>query len=563
MPRTPRLARRTWLKLMPALATAASSQMPVSAQEAASGSRVTAPMLRQVLAAAGLEFKDGQIEMMLPGANRYLASYESLRKLEINESVPPAAYFVPVLPGQSIPKGPSQFKQVAPSVPALPSKDDLAFLPALELGALVRARKVTPLELTNLYLDRLKAFGPKLLCVISLTEDLARAQAERFTTEIKRGQWRGPLHGVPYGAKDLFDTKGIATTWGAEPYQNRVPTSDATIVTRLEKAGAILLAKLSMGALAQGGLWFKGMTKTPWNLEMTSSGSSAGSGSATAAGLVGFAIGTETLGSIISPSTRCGITGLRPTFGRVSRAGAMALSWSMDKVGPMCRSVEDCAEVLRAIAGPDNLDPTVIDAPLHWDPNRTVKTLKVGYLAKEFEQAPPALKPVYEEALKTLRSAGVNLQPMALPEAPLNAIRLILTAEAATAFDDLTRSGGVDQLRGQQPNDWPNTFRTARSIPAIEYIRAQRARTLLMQQFKTLMEEWHGFVSPAQGASLTATNLTGHPQIVVPCGLVEGLPAGLLFTGRLFDEGAPMRLALAYQKATKWHLQRPPYPGAT
>jgi Asp-tRNA(Asn)/Glu-tRNA(Gln) amidotransferase A subunit family amidase len=409
-----------------------------------------------------------------------------------------------------------------------------------------------------MYLERLKTYGPGLKCVITLTEDLAIEQATRADALLRRGKRLSALHGVPYGAKDLFDTKGILTTWGAEPYQHRVPDSDATVIGKLRDAGAVLVAKLSMGALAQGGQWFGGLTKTPWNYAMSSSGSSAGSASATAAGLVGFSLGTETLGSIVSPSTRCGVAGVRPTFGRVSRSGAMALSWTMDKIGPICRSVADCAEVLRLIAGPDGKDLTVIDAPYKWDARRSVRSMKVGYLSADFERLDPKTKPLFDAALEQLRNCGVKLEPMSLPDFPLRAINIVLDAEAAAAFDDLTREpGGLDQLSGQEPSDWPNQFRTSRLIPAVEYIRAQRARTIYMRKFDELMGQWDAFVSPASSISLTATNLTGHPQVVVPCGFSDGLPQGLLFTSRLFEEGAAMRLAYAYELATDWHTRRP------
>jgi Asp-tRNA(Asn)/Glu-tRNA(Gln) amidotransferase A subunit family amidase len=333
------------------------------------------------------------------------------------------------------------------------------------------------------------------------------------------------------------------------------------VVERLEKAGAVLVAKLSMGALAQGGLWFGGMTKTPWNLEQSSSGSSAGSAAATAAGLVGFSLGTETLGSIISPSIRCGTVGLRPTYGRVSRHGAMALSWTMDKVGPICRSVEDCALVLRAIYGPDGHDLTVQDAPLHWDPAAPLAGLRIGLLHRDFQDLKGEEKSVYDQALADLRKAGMQTEPAELPETGAGVIRLLLVAEAAAAFDDLTRSGGVRRLRGQAPGDWPNTFRAARLIPAVEYIRAQRARTLLMRKMEDLMSRWDVLVGRT-GPSLTVTNLSGHPQVVVPCGFVKGMPQGLLFTGRLYEEGTLLRVALAYEQATNWRTQHPKLEGA-
>jgi Asp-tRNA(Asn)/Glu-tRNA(Gln) amidotransferase A subunit family amidase len=515
-------------------------------------------MVMAALGTMGLQFTDAQIEMMLPTVNRTLASYDQLRQTEVPLDTPPAILFSPILPGHPVPQGKSTYR--APkAAPLLRFKhpEELAFLPAVQLSALVRAKKITSAALTKMYLDRLKQYGPKLNCVITLTGDLALEQAKQADTDLRRGKHHGPLHGVPYGAKDLFDTKGILTTWGAEPYQARIPNADATVIEKLRSAGAVLVAKLSMGALAQGGLWFKGMTKTPWNYEVTSSGSSAGSASATSAGLVGFSIGTETLGSIVSPSTRCGVAGVRPTFGRVSRYGAMALCWSMDKIGPICRSMADCAEVLRVLSGPDGKDLSVLSAPLHWDARKPLRGMKVGYLAGEFERGSEKTKPVYAEALDTLRKAGVKLEAIQLPEFPLRAIRFVLDAEAAAAFDDLTRDGGVDQLSGQSPNDWPNQFRSSRLIPAVEYIRAQRARTIYMQKFAELMDQWDAFVSPTGSQSLTATNLTGHPQVVVPCGFTEGLPQGLLFTGRLFDEGTPMRLAYAYEQATDWHTKRP------
>jgi len=325
----------------------------------------------------------------------------------------------------------------------------------------------------------------------------------------------------------------------------------------LEQAGAVLLAKLSMGALAQGGLWFGGMTKNPWKPDQTSSGSSAGSASATSAGLVGFSLGTETLGSIISPSTTCGVVGLRPTYGRVSRFGAMGLSWTMDKPGPICRTVEDCALVFEAIRGSDGKDLAVVDAPFDWRPHLGLSGLRIGYVADAFERASKDTKPIYDQALADLRAAGAKLEPVKLPDFQAQPLLIILEAEAAAAFDDLTRAGGVNQLRGQDPGDWPNTFRTSRLIPAVEYIRAQRARTLLMKRMDQFMAEWDVLVSPPFGPLLSVTNLTGHPQIVVPCGFNDGRPRGLVFTGKLYDEGAAMRVAMVYENATEWHTRHP------
>ncbi|HMB81656.1 MAG TPA: amidase, partial [Vicinamibacterales bacterium] len=407
------------------------------------------------------------------------------------------------------------------------------------------------------------------------------AQAASADMEIKAGRYRGPLHGIPFGVKDLFDTKGIRTTWGAKPYENRVAQVDATIVERLRDAGGVLCAKLSMGALAQGGVWFGGSTRNPWSPDSSSSGSSAGPGAATSAGLVAFAIGTETRGSIISPSSTCGVVGLRPTYGRVSRYGAMALSWSMDKIGPMCRSVEDCAIVFNAIYGSDGRDETVVDAPFTWTPDAPLSNLKIGYVASEFDPSANAGRggggggrgggvtpeearrradernTLMHDALDVLRAAGAKLEPMALPEFPANALGFILSAEAAAAFDDLTRSKEVDLLTEQGAGAWPNTFRTSRFIPAVEYIRAQRARTLLNRKMDALMSQYDVFLSPTGSASLGITNLTGHPAACLKAGFVDGLPQALMITGRLYDEASILRVALAYERATKWHTMHP------
>src|SRR4051794_13293416 len=547
------LGRRDWLKLLPALTVVANAQTPAPEVP----QKITKEMLQQALQLAGLTFTDAQMTMMLPGVNRQAASYDLLRKLEVPLDTEPALHFRPLLPGKEAPAERARFVPTkTPAILKWTSAEDLAFLPASQLGALVRAKRITSTELTKMYLQRLKTYGPKLNCVITLTEDLALEQAERASSEIKRGKYKGPLHGIPYGAKDLFATKGIKTTWGAEPYQEQVIDYNATVIDRLEKAGAILLAKLSMGALAQGGLWFGGMTKTPWDYEQTSSGSSAGSASATAAGLVGFSIGTETLGSIVSPSTRCGVTGLRPTYGRVSRYGAMGLSWTMDKIGPICRSAEDCAFVLHAIYGPDEHDRTVLDAPFDWDAHRSVSDLRIGLIQSDIDQTTGETRSALEAAVPALRTTGAKLTPIAFPANKSGAIRFVLLAEAAAAFDDITRDRRVETLKGQGPGDWPNTFRYSRLIPAVEYIRGQHARILLMQQVEKFMEDWDVLVgTPA--STLVATNLTGHPQVVVPCGFAGGLPVSILFTGGLCKEGTALRLAHAFQTVTDWHEKQP------
>jgi len=507
-----------------------------------------------------------------------------VRKIEIPLDTEPAVVFHPELPGFHV-KHPAAKLQVRfkTEPTEFKSVDDLAFATVPQLAHALRTKSVSSVELTKMYLGRLKKYGPKLLCVVTLTEDLALQQAEDADKELKRGIYRGPLHGIPWGAKDLFSTKGIKTTFGAEPYRDQMIDYDATVVERLREAGAVLVAKLSMGALAQGPKWFGGVTRNPWVPDedrLGSSGSSAGPASATAAGLVGFSIGTETLGSIVSPSSRCGVTGLRPTYGRVSRYGAMGLSWTMDKIGPICRGVEDCALVLDTVYGPDGRDMTVGNVHFNWNSNSRLSSLRIGYLKTEFETTPPpnatasqqALtakrNAMYKEALDVLTKAGANLTPIELPKFPTQNIRYILTAEAATAFDDITRDGRVNQLSGQDAGDWPNTFRTNRFVPAVEYLRAQRARVLLMREMDKLMSQWDVFVSPAPGsASLTITNLTGHPAVCLPCGFldipgpnngpVQHLPQAIMFTGGLYDEASPLRVALAFEKATAWHTMHP------
>lgn len=556
------------LRISPALAQAPSPTASPTALPTPSPSptpaplRVTKDMLRQAEKLIGIELTDAQEAMALQNVSTNLDRYETLRKIDVPLDTEPATLFHPALPGKRFNVKSAKFKLSKTQSLKFSSFEDLAFATLPQLAELIRTRKVSPVELTKMYLARLKKYGPKLNCVVTLTEDLALAQAAAAEREIKAGKYRGPLHGIPWGAKDLFATKGIRTTWGAEPYREQVIDYDATVVERLRNAGAVLVAKLSMGALAQGGRWFAGMTRNPWQVEEDktgSSGSSAGPASATAAGLVGFSIGTETLGSIVSPSSRCGVVGLRPTYGRVSRYGAMGLSWTMDKIGPICRGAEDCAAALQGIYGPDGRDLTVGDVPFNWEPDTALASMRIGYIKTEFDQQQDAeRKTIYQQALDTLKSAGANLQPIDMPKFSVAALRIILVAEAATAFDDITRDGRVNQLSGQEPGDWPNTFRSSRFIPAVEYIRAQRARRLLMREMDTLMSQWDVFVSPAPGSlSLLITNLTGHPAVAVPCGFPKGLPQSIMFTGRLYDEGAPLRVALAYERATEWHTKHP------
>jgi Asp-tRNA(Asn)/Glu-tRNA(Gln) amidotransferase A subunit family amidase len=575
------IGRRRFIKAVPT-AVAAAVSLPALAK-AQRGAGAPPKFGKDVLKCAeqidGLQFTDAEEELALSGVSRNLDSYEELRKLAVPLDTEPAMTFRPLdsRTRKRAARPTVNIKPVARPVRVeVPGNlEDLAFEPVTTLAALVESRKISSTDLTKMYLTRLKKYGDQLHCVVTLTEDLAVAQAAAADKEIRAGKYRGPLHGIPFGVKDLFDTKGIRTTWGAKPYEHRVAEVDATIVERLRDAGAVLCAKLSMGALAQGGVWFGGSTRNPWSPDNSSSGSSAGPGAATAAGLVAFAIGTETRGSIISPSSTCGVVGLRPTYGRVSRYGAMALSWSMDKIGPMCRSVEDCAIVFNAIYGSDGRDETVVDAPFNWNPDVPLSSVKIGVLESEFSAVNigggrgGAANPedarrraeernrLLKDALDTLRAAGAKLEPMTLPDFPANALGFILSAEAAAAFDDLTRSKGVDLLTEQGAGAWPNTFRTSRFIPAVEYIRAQRARTLLNRQMDALMSKYDVFLSPTGSASLGITNLTGHPAACLKAGFVDGTPQALMIAGRLYDEATVLRVALAYERATKWHTMNP------
>ena len=581
--------RRSFVKLLPAIGVAGltatklpldvlaqtptPTPLPSPSPSPTPPLRVTKDMMRATEKLIGIELTDAQEAMALGGVNRNLDSYEANRKIDVPLDTEPAISFHPARAKKKLYTPKTRFRFGRVELPQFKTVEDLAFATVPQLATLLRTQRISSTELTKMYLARLKKYGTKLLCVVTLTEELALKQAAAADAEIKRGKYRGPLHGIPWGAKDLFATKGIKTTWGAEPYRDQVIDYDSTVVERLTEAGAVLVAKLSMGALAQGARWFAGVTRNPWQpdeAQQGSSGSSAGPAAATAGGLVGFSIGTETLGSIVSPSSRCGVTGLRPTYGRVSRYGAMGLSWTMDKIGPMCRGVEDCAAALNAIYGPDGKDITVGDAPFNWNPDTNISTLRIGYLKTEFDgpTTPPQneqqrtqaeqRRALYKTALEVLEKAGAKLTPIELPKFSTGSLRFILSAEAAAAFDDITRDGRVNELSGQSPNDWPNTFRTSRFIPAVEYLRAQRARTLLMHEMEKLMSQWDVFVSPAPGsASLLVTNLTGHPAVVLPCGFVNDLPIAIMFTGGVYDEVSPLRVALAYERATKWHTMHP------
>lgn len=513
---------------------------------------VTPEMVKAAEWVAGITLTDDERKQVASRLTQTLAGFAAARKVELPNAVPPAFQFNPApgLPPYTGPRG-----RVEPSTDAAPQKpsaaDDLAFLPLTALAALVRTRQVSSLELTKLYLDRLRKYDSALMFVVSFTEEVALKQAKRADAEIAAGRYRGPLHGIPWGAKDLIAYPGYRTTWGAGHYQNQTLAETATVARRLEDAGAVLVAKLTLGALAMGDQWYGGMTRNPWNSRQGSSGSSAGSASAVAAGCVGFAIGSETHGSIVSPSTRCGVTGLRPTFGRVSRHGCMTLSWTMDKLGPMARSVEDCALVFGAIHGADGLDPTAVDRPFAWPCRRDLRDVRVGY----FEGKPPAGTP--DGVVKVLREIGVKLVPVQLPGwLPAGSLGTILYSEAAAAFDELTRNGVRD---GYGPH-WGDTFRSGQFITAVEYIRANRIRTLVMQEMARLMETVDLYVG---GNDLLITNLTGHPTVCLPNGFTTpkggpAVPTAVTFSGRLYGEDVLLAVAKAYQDATGFHLKRPP-----
>jgi Asp-tRNA(Asn)/Glu-tRNA(Gln) amidotransferase A subunit family amidase len=536
---------------------------------------ITADMVDEAAAVAGITIADEHKEMLLASLNDRRGQIEAIRKLDLPNSVAPAFSFDPVPAGARIeqpPKRPTRMSDDAAELDVPENLEELAFATVRQLAGLVRSRKVASVALTKMYLDRLKRLDRQLLAVITFTEARALEQARRADREIAAGQYRGPLHGIPWGAKDLLSVKGYRTTWGAGGFEEQQFDEDATVVKRLDDAGAVLVAKLTLGALAMGDKWFGGMTRNPWKLDQGSSGSSAGSAAAAAAGCVGFAIGSETLGSISSPCTRVGATGLRPTFGRVPRTGAMALSWTMDKIGPICRCVEDCALVLDAIHGPDGSDRTVRDVPFSWDAKLDLKTVRVGYLKSDFERPIPARmgeeqKERAEEqkrfdaaVLDVLRDGlGLELIEAKLPDLPYGAMLPVLTVEAAAAFDQLTRSGRDKLLTEQGRGDWPNAFRAARFYPAVDYVNASRARGLAIEQMAEMFRHVDVVVSPTDGAQLLATNLTGHPAVILPNGFrsQDGTPTSITFFGNLFDEPKLLAVARAYQEATEFHRRRP------
>ena len=583
--------------------------------QAQKATKITREMIDAAAAIADVPIPDEYKDMMLDNLNQRAQGYEAIYALHIPNAVPPCLVFDPEVPGTIFVRESRVSRASKPSTippPGTPKNlEEVAFASVRELAELVRTKKVSATALLDMYIERLKRYDPALKFVVTLTEERARAQAKEADRDIAAGKYRGPLHGLPWGAKDLLAAKGYRTTWGAGGFENQMIDEDATVVKRLDEAGAVLVAKLTLGALALGDNWFGGVTRNPWNTNQGSSGSSAGPASATAAGCVAFSIGSETLGSISSPSTRCGCTGLRPSFGLVPRTGAMALSWSMDKLGPICRAVEDCALVLQAIYGPDGADPSVKSAAFHWDAALDWRKLRVGYLKAAFEpqleqpaeakQEPPATpeeqkkrddekkrreaararaeydRKYNDAALAKLKEMGVNLIPVEMPKFPYQSMVTMLSAEAAAAFDELTRTGRDKLLTSQKPFDWPNSFRSARFIPAVEYIQASRARRMAMEAVAKVFAGVDVIVAPTQSEQLVITNLTGHPSVILPNGFRgddapkspasdpsdfqnaggPGTPVSLTFLGDLYGEAKLLAFARAYQNATGFHLQHP------
>jgi Asp-tRNA(Asn)/Glu-tRNA(Gln) amidotransferase A subunit family amidase len=593
---------------------------------ATSNRPVTPEIIDQAAELAGITVLPEKREAMLLQLRDQRNNIQKVREVHLTNNVPPAFRFDPLL-GRDFRFGTeAPIERVAKAISTVPpgttravpasvnragpaNLEELAFATVRELGELIRQKKVSSLALTEMYLGRLKRFDPKLHFVITLTEERAKEQANKADEEIAQGKYRGPLHGIPWGAKDLLAVRGYPTTWGAGGFENQTIDDDATVVKRLDEAGAVLIAKLTLGALAMGDKWFSGRTRNPWNLSEGSSGSSAGSAAATAAGCAAFTIGSETLGSISSPSTRCGTTGYRPTFGFVPRTGAMALAWTMDKLGPICRSVEDCALVMQAIYGPDDSDLSVIPAPFLWDANLDWKQLKVAYVRADFEELPqpekqpeglsetelkkwrgdqPKRDAAYQRqvcdhqfdlaALEQIRRLGVDPQPIDLPDLPFDALVPLLNAEAAAAFEDLTLSGRDKLLREQGPDDWPNQFRIARFYPAVDYIQANRVRTLAIREMKRIFNGYDIVMAKSSGTQLTVTNLTGHPSVIVPNGLRKsdaprspevdtgdddsiggpGTPVSITFLSRHYEDSKLLAFARAYQEATGFHRAHPP-----
>ncbi|MEI7959970.1 MAG: amidase [Chitinophagaceae bacterium] len=510
-----------------------------------------------------MRFTQKEIDTLYSDVLDNVLNYQAMHKLSLNNSVPLSLWQNPVVPGMtfnSIQK-PIIWNKVNASLPA--NKNDLAFYSIEQLAFLLKNKKISSVELTQFFIDRIKKWGDTLQCVITITQDIAMEQAKKADAEIAAGKYRGLLHGIPYGLKDLFAVKGTKTTWGAAPYKNQTIDEDAFVYTQLKEAGAVLVAKFTLGALAMGDYWYGGRTKNPWNINYGSSGSSAGSTSATVAGLVPFAIGTETYGSIISPSTTCGATGLRPTFGSVSRSGAMALSYSLDKVGPICRSAADAAIVFNYIHGTDGKDQAAVNMPFNYTPQKPIQKMKIAYAKNYFDKIKDTSRNEWK-VLTAFKNMGVTLIPVNFPDSGVynfNIMDVVIGVECAAQFDEMTRNNTDDELTRQTKYDWPNQFRTARFVPAVEYINAQRHRYVLMQKVNEVLQQYDAIICPSRGDGNQGaiTNLTGHPVVCVPTGFDKrlNLPTGISFVGKLYDEATILNIADAYQKATPWDDMHP------
>jgi Asp-tRNA(Asn)/Glu-tRNA(Gln) amidotransferase A subunit family amidase len=521
-------------------------------------SPITGETLAEAEKLAGVEFTDAEREQILRRIEPLRGLLERRRTVELPNQLGPATGFDPRLPGMVFEAEQRPIVRSEQDAGPLPvSEEDIAFAPVSHLSRWIERGTLSSARLTEIYLGRLKRLGPSLECVVTLTESLAIEQAKRADSEIAAGRYRGPLHGIPWGAKDLLDTAGIPTTWGAAPYRQRSPDDDAEVVRRLEGAGAVLLAKLSLGELAQGNVWFGGRTRNPWNLEADSGGSSAGSAAATGAGLVGFAIGSETLGSIANPSAVCGVVGLRPTYGRVPRSGALALCWSLDKLGPIARGVEDTALILEGLSGAHPGDPDSLDLPFNFDATAPVAGRSVGYLPQQFESQ--ELSEAQRDVLDALRACGCELVELELPDLPYGTLLGILSVEAAASFEELTASNRDDELRGQGDSDWPNAFRMAHLISGVELVQLQRLRRRIMEAMRGLFERVDAIVAPDDGQVLSfATNATGHPALTLRAGFRDdGTPAAVTLHGRLFDEGVLCRIGMALEARLGVQDRRP------
>ena len=584
----------TSLSLLGAAAAQGQSQNPSQPTPGAPPAFGTAPEVGPAVSSATFAEAEKLVQFEMTASERNVAAdswrrtmaavYERRtgpRRAELDATLSPATLWNPVLPGLKTTPERDRFVRSNTDPGPLPSRDeDIAYSPVTRLSRWIEQKKLTSERLTQIYLKRIGQFDPKLRCIITLTRDLALSQAKKADQEIAGGKYRGPLHGIPWGGKDLLDTAGIPTTYGAEPYRDRVPAKDATVVQRLHDAGAVLIAKLSLGALALNDIWFGGQTMNPWLLEEGASGSSAGPGAATAAGLVGFSIGSETGGSIIAPSMRCGVNGLRPTYGRVARTGAMTLCWSLDKLGPMTRSVEDTALILKTISGPDSGDLASVPSKLDFDASASVHGLRVGYFSPWMKEAPAT--DVDRVALDTVKKVGMTPVEVSIPDWPYDSMFLILFAEAAAAFEELTLSGGLNQLKAQVPDAWPNVFRQSRFLSAVDFVQADRLRRKVAMEMSRVFSEVDLLLVPSlRDEMLTITNFTGHPSLTLRAGFVQvsearsdwapdpknplpkfspprRVPHGVTLIGRLFDEGTLCQAGIALERAFNVMGEHPP-----